>query len=771
MPESVAYPDPAWNATEREFPGAALVDLLREAALTHADRPAVITPDGQQLSHDQLAGRVNQLARLLAQRGVGRGDFVAVYCERTPWAIAALLAAVTAGAAYVPIDVSWPTARILDVLSQLNVTAVVAGPKQLKRVQEFRWRIPSLVHVICPDLTEPEMEISPGTRADVREFFDFLVDTEDPVQAAGFNFRPRPVPYTRADVQRYAEHVATLAEQAAGLGADILEIGVGSGEICARLAPSAGRYVAVDPGPQCVRNSVALAAAAGVTVEGHAIFADEVATTVEGPFDLIVLASTVQFFPDLEYFLQILASLGALLRPGGAVLLADLINPAVESHAGVAVPPELIDRLPELISGVRSATAMVRKTALHGELASRYDALIRYDGGPAERDPLHGRLWTGTDVGAESAEPLDAGRLPEDVAYAIFTSGSTGSPKGVLVADRSVVNLIDWLGRTFGISEQDRVLFVTSFCFDLSVWDVFGVLAAGGSIRIATEAELAEPEVLLDILEAEPITIWDSAPAALAMLTPFLPLREVSAGRQQLRLVLLSGDWVPLRLPDDLRAAFPNARVCALGGATECTVWSNYFEVGEVDPSWPSIPYGRPIQNCHYYVLDAELAECPIEVPGDLYIGGTAVAIGYVGAPELTASKFLPHPDRPDERIYRTGDRAMWLPDGTIRFLGRLDDQVKLRGYRIELGDVHSALARCPGVSSATVAVAGSGDGRYLVGFYVPAAGSADETALQARLAELLPQYMIPAKLVAVAALPLTPTGKVDKKQLLSDWL
>ncbi len=326
---------------------------------------------------------------------------------------------------------------------------------------------------------------------------------------------------------------------------------------------------------------------------------------------------------------------------------------------------------------------------------------------------------------------------PNDLAYIIFTSGSTGAPKGVMVRHRPVANLLRWAYRAFAFSPEDRVLFVTSLSFDLSVFDVFGLLGAGGSIRIATEEEIRDPERLLHALSTEPITFWDSAPAALEQTVPFLEGMN-SEARPALRLVFLSGDWIPVTLPDRIRERFPGARVISLGGATEATVWSNVFPIGTVDPAWPSIPYGRPIENASYHVLDARLSPCPVGIPGDLYIGGDCLAGGYAREPELTAEKFIPDPWRAG-RLYRTGDRARYRPDGNLEFLGRRDHQVKIRGFRIELGEIEAALAALPGVRQAAVVVR---EGRLVA--YV--AGEATTEALRQALREELPGLYGPCR-------------------------
>ncbi|WP_177242416.1 non-ribosomal peptide synthetase [Amycolatopsis marina] len=314
---------------------------------------------------------------------------------------------------------------------------------------------------------------------------------------------------------------------------------------------------------------------------------------------------------------------------------------------------------------------------------------------------------------------------PADLAYVILTSGSTGVPKGVAVTHRPVVNTIEWVNGRYSVDADDRILFVTSLCFDLSVYDVFGMLATGGSIRVASSAELADPQRLLELLRHGGITFWDSAPAALTRLLPLLDAGDGAEPASALRLVFLSGDWIPVTMPGRITAAFPNAAVIGLGGATEAAIWSNFHEIVDVDPEWPSIPYGRPIQNARYYVLDRTGNPCPVGVPGELFIGGDCLASGYAGDPELSAEKFVPDPFglRDDAKMYRTGDRARFTEDGTIEFLGRVDTMVKVRGYRIEPGEIESALARHPRVRDAAVVARGGRGEQRLVAYVTPAAG------------------------------------------------
>jgi len=366
--------------------------------------------------------------------------------------------------------------------------------------------------------------------------------------------------------------------------------------------------------------------------------------------------------------------------------------------------------------------------------------------------------------------PAAAPGTAEDLAYIIFTSGSTGRPKGVAVRHRPVSNLIHWVNERFSIGPQDKILFVTSLSFDLSVYDLFGVLAAGGTVRVADDAEVSDPRTLLRILDTEEITFWDSAPAFLQQVVGLPEFQSRPEKPPSLRLTFLSGDWIPLALPGQIKGRFTGATFVALGGATEATVWSNYFQVDDVDPSWSSIPYGRPIPNARYYILDDYRALCPVGSAGELWIGGACLADGYVNDPRRTAERFVDDPfaPAPGSKIYRTGDRARWQPDGTIELLGRLDHQVKIRGHRVELGEIESALRDESGVKNA--AVISTGDrlhGLQLVAFVAPS-GEVPPTAeaLRVSLRNRLPGYMVPRRFVFLAALPLTNSGKADRNAL-----
>ncbi len=360
----------------------------------------------------------------------------------------------------------------------------------------------------------------------------------------------------------------------------------------------------------------------------------------------------------------------------------------------------------------------------------------------------------------EDAEPRESvpacPAVPQNLAYLIYTSGSTGRPKGVAITHGSAVEMVRWAREAFSDEEIVGVLAATSVCFDLSVFEIFLPLSWGGSVVLAENAlELAA------LPDAGSVTLINTVPSAMAEL---LRLDAVPAS---VRTVNLAGEPLSRTLVDGIFRLPGVRRVWNLYGPSEDTTYSTQacLERGSAG----AVPIGVPITNTRAYVLDSDLRLLPAGVPGELYLGGSGLARGYLGRPDQTAERFVPDPFGPaGSRLYRTGDRVRRRaerPDtGEMEFLGRLDHQVKVRGFRIELGEIETALLRAPGVREAVVVVRPDGVGDPQLVAYV--AGLAEASALRPHLRQSLPEHMVPPVFVLLEALPLTPNGKIDRKAL-----
>ncbi|MFI9814180.1 non-ribosomal peptide synthetase [Saccharothrix variisporea] len=358
-------------------------------------------------------------------------------------------------------------------------------------------------------------------------------------------------------------------------------------------------------------------------------------------------------------------------------------------------------------------------------------------------------LDPGLHLSGDPADPRPP--TPSDAAYVIYTSGSTGRPKGVVVEHRAIVNRLLWMQAEYGLGADDRVLQKTPSSFDVSVWEFFWSLITGATLVVAKPEGHKDPAYLADLIERERVTTVHFVPS---MLRAFV---DSGARPTTLRRVICSGE----ALPTDIATTLPHTH--NLYGPTEAAVDVTYWPVAESAGSG-TVPIGRPVWNTRVYVLDRHLRPVPAGTPGELYLAGAQLARGYLNRPSLTASRFVANPFTPGERLYRTGDIVRWA-DGALEYLGRSDDQVKLRGFRVELGEVEAALGALPGVSAAAATVLT--DRQQLVGYVVPAGSSpVDAAAVRRSVAQSLPEQVVPSAIVVLDALPLTPSGKLDRKAL-----
>ncbi len=450
-----------------------------------------------------------------------------------------------------------------------------------------------------------------------------------------------------------------------------------------------------------------------------------------GSDDLVGLA--------MERSLDLVVAVVAVLKAGAGYLPLDPSYPA--------------DRLAFMVEDAEMPV-LVSSGDLASELPKTEALLLRVD-------------VDGAAIDAESSEPLTVPCSGESLCYAIFTSGSTGRPKGTLVTHRAVHNRMLWLQESYGLTAEDRVLQKTPISFDVSVWEIFWPLTCGASIVLARPDGHMDAAYLLDLLVEAGITTLHFVPS---MLRIFLaqPGLERLVSRGKVRRVVASGEALTFDLQqtffERLGRSIPLHNMYGPSEAARAT----YYRV-DPDERHSIVPIGRPVANDRIYLADSALRSVAIGVPGELLIGGIGVARGYHRRPGLTAKKFLPDPfaAEPGVRLYRTGDLTRYLPDGAIEFLGRIDHQVKVRGMRVELGEIDAALESHPAVRDAVVVVreVAAGDQR-LVAYLVAHEEAPSAPKLRRYLAERLPDYMLPTSFMVLEAMPLTPSGKVDRRAL-----
>lgn len=444
----------------------------------------------------------------------------------------------------------------------------------------------------------------------------------------------------------------------------------------------------------------------------------------------------------------------ALAAPRTAELVVAMVAVLKTGAAYLPVDPDYPAERITLLLRDAEPTLLVTTVETAGTLPPTDTPLLVLDG--PETEP---RLADHAGGDLTDAERPRAPR-PADPAYIIYTSGSTGRPKGVIVSHANLTDLLAWIAGFLAPDGLAQVQATTSISFDVSVYEIFGPLSSGGTVRIHRDLlALGEPQTLADGPISAP-SVVSGVPSVFSGLIPSLDPR-VTAGT-----VVLAGEALGALVANEITTAFPGARIANVYGPTEAPVYATGW-LGE-GPFDQAPPIGRPSWNTRAYVLDHGLRPVPPGVPGELHLGGPGLATGYLGRPALTAERFVADPyGEPGSRMYRTGDLVRRRPDGDLEYLGRLDHQVKIRGFRIELGEVEAVLARHPEVARVTVVVREDRPGEQrLVAYVVTAPGAtADASALRLHAARLLPRHMVPV-VVPLTAFPLTTNGKLDRRAL-----
>ncbi|MEU6882050.1 amino acid adenylation domain-containing protein [Streptomyces sp. NPDC046712] len=438
---------------------------------------------------------------------------------------------------------------------------------------------------------------------------------------------------------------------------------------------------------------------------------------------------------------ELVAALLGVLKSGGGYLPLDPGYPAA--------------RLAAQLEDVRPAVLLTTAELAAGPLADAVAAAAQ--GGPAVI-----RL----DEGAADDRPTirpEAVSVPRNMAYVLHTSGSTGRPKGVVNEHAGVVNRMDWMQRAHRLAPGETVLQKTPVGFDVSGWELWWPLSAGGTMVLARPGGHQDPTYLAELIQRESIATCHFVPS---MLRTFLeePAARECAG--VLRRVVCSGEELPPAVAARFHALLPGVELHNLYGPTEAAIEVTAYAVEPGDTDRVRLPIGGPAPGVRLYVLDERGAPLPVGVPGELHIGGVQVARGYLGRPGLTAERFVPDPFATGGRLYRTGDRARWSADGTIDFLGRLDGQVKIRGHRVEPAEVEAVLGGHPALAEVAVVVRTVADEPALVGYLVAAGDEVPTAELRGYLAQRLPAAMIPSAFVWLAELPTGANGKLDRGRL-----
>jgi amino acid adenylation domain-containing protein len=428
--------------------------------------------------------------------------------------------------------------------------------------------------------------------------------------------------------------------------------------------------------------------------------------------------------------------------------------------AGGAYLPVAPDLPPDRI-GYMLKDGGVELLLIHGRTANR----VAFGGRTLNLDDP--ALYDAATGGA-TANPVLLNQ-PRDLAYVIYTSGSTGKPKGVMIEHRSLINRLHWMQHAYPIGESDVILQKTPYSFDVSVWELFWWALQGAKVSFLVPGGERNPLAIVEAIRTREVSALHFVPSMLNVFLEYLDGRDAAAIRRlaSVRYVFASGEALTpshVRKFNQVWGGITGARLINLYGPTEATVDVSYFDCPEHN-DFENIPIGRPIHNTRFYVI-RDARQAPIGETGELCIAGVGLARGYLNNPSLTAEKFTDNPANPGERIYRTGDIARWQADGNIEYLGRADHQVKIRGLRIELGEIESTVREYPGITDCVAVVKKYSESVILIVAYVVCKPDLGFEGLKRHLQSQLPAYMVPNRFERIEAMPLTSSGKADRKAL-----
>lgn len=775
-----------------------IVDLFEEQVRETPHKAALVS-GGQTLTYKELNEMSNRIAHFLINDiHLQKEEGVGLLLDPSAESIAGMLGILKAGGMYLPMEPDMPEDRLRFIISDAQLRTLITEKKHMELANRLQWSDKCLQSYLCIDSDEvyDEKEVLENPMMN-QELWDHVGEkATDNITGGGWinSFTGNAI--ATEEMEEYAMNAYRKLIPFVNNNTRVLEIGCSSGLTLCKIAPFAGAYYATDLSPVILRNTSAMADAKGWHhMKFLCLAAHEIDRIAEGKFDVIILNSVIQHFHGHNYLRKVIKKCITLLNESGRIFIGDVMDiekkdqlirdsqqfDAMNKQRDFATKTDWSAELfvakgffEDLVTDEAAISAIEvssKNYSIENELTKyRYDVLLKINRGAAEKH-IHGlknkMQFSNTVINSQPSHDPGLSITGDNLAYTIYTSGTTGRPKGTLIEHINVVRLFTTDKPLFDFDGDDVWTMFHSYSFDFSVWEMYGALLHGGKLVLVNRLTARDPAALLALLETEAVTVLNQTPSAFYQLEraiwslpdPALRLRYIIFGGEALNAGKLS-KW---------KARYPHVKLINMYGITETTVHVTYKELATLDLPGNRNNIGKPMPSMECFVLDPYRQLLPWGVPGELYVGGAGIARGYLNRKELTEEKFVAHPFRKGQRLYRSGDRVALLPNGELEYLGRLDDQVKVRGYRIELGEIEHAIQSVPEVTLAVVLPVANTEGEYELVAWVVSSAQLNASSIRNYLSKQLPPYMLPVKYLQLAQLPLTQNGKADKKALL--WM
>lgn len=778
-----------FNQTDADYPRHASVqEVFAAVCAKYPDREA-ITHGDRSLTYQDLDQYSDRIAAYLLKHKLVAGSPVGVLLRKSPETIGVLLGILKAGGAYVPLSEKLPLERLRMILIDTQAGFLISESKFIREVNHLQWECKDLGNYLIIDSEEVDELEETENELSRKDLWDFVGKRAyDDISQGGWSNSYTGEDLSREVMDEYGDNILKKLTPILQKEHKVLEVGCSSGITMFRLAPMVKQYVGTDLSPEILAKTEAERERLGQeNISLYSLPADEIDQVEERGFDVVIINSVLQCFRGHNYLRKVLRKVIDMMAPQGKLFLGDLMDADLkkelidslvefkEKNAGkgyttktdwsqeLFVSRSLLEDLAFDFPEICEAQHSGKISEIPSELSLyRFDSILEVDKTGARSSLSHGRTRQKVRHGAGAFAQLeleeDISRTGEDLAYLMYTSGSTGRPRAVQIPHRGILRLV-LNTNYFPFGPENRLMHIATLAFDASTFEIWGPLLHGGSLHIIDEADLLNTASFKSILSEKKIN------CGFVTTALFNTQIEVDASLySSFHTLLVGGDRMSARHVNLARENCPSLKLSNIYGPTENTTYSTWYPIEEMKDG--SVPIGKPIANTRCYILNKNMDPLPLGISGELWISGDGLALGYLNDEKETEAKFVPHPFRKGEKIYRTGDLAKWLPDGNIEFLGRIDKQIKIRGYRVEPGEIEHHLRKVFGIEDAiVVAREKEGGPKNLCGYYVSDT-EFEASELKSILAEHLPEYAIPTWLVQMKQFPRNSNGKLDYRAL-----
>ena len=738
------------NSTRADYPSEKTIHQIFEEQVQKTPNNIALSFDGNEITYKELDMQANQLANLLtAEHDMVPDKLVGILLEKSNYTVIAALAVLKAGGAYVPIDPDYPEMRIKTIINDASIEVVISNKNHIRLLNRLQWECKTFKAYICMDSVNVYKE-SEELKSELMnsEIWEYIGENaSNDIQGGAWVSSYTGEDLKEEEMDEYSENVLKKLMPYLNSNTRVLEIGCASGLSMWKIAPYAGYYfgtdisrVIIDKNRQrVVRDNIK-------NIRLESVPAHDIYKIDENDFDVVIINSVVQCFHGHNYLRDVISKVFDLLKDTGIVFIGDIMDQNMKEalinslkefkdknrgkgyrtktdwSVELFISRDFFDDLMFDFHQIKSVAFSNKLYTIENELTRfRYDALLNVDKNNkfSFSERRRHKYQQGLDsINKYGTTPVKAGGVPENLAYIIYTSGTTGIPKGAMIKHKNVVRLMVNEKSLFDFNEEDIWTMFHSFCFDFSVWEMYGALLFGGKLVIVPKTMARDTREYLSLLKKEGVTVLNQTPSAFYNLMN----EEMECTERQLKIrcVIFGGEALKLSMLQPWMERYPGTELINMYGITETTVHVTFKRISKYDTESNISNIGKPIPTTTAYIMDKNMKLLPPGVAGELLVGGDGVGRGYLNKNELTAEKFVPNPYNKHEILYRSGDLVRRLHNGELEYLGRLDHQVKIRGFRIELGEIEAVLREHSFIKDALVLQQEdkSGD-RYLAAYIV----------------------------------------------------